>query len=146
MTKSNPRSEKIECPRCWKQMDQVKKDRVEIDVCPECKGIWLDTRELLKLTDEKALHEFLTRYAELEGDSELVCPRCGGLMNAETAKGVEVDVCTTCKGVWLDAGELEAISAERELGTIGKHKEQDLQEKKAGQSLLNKLVEWAHYK
>lgn len=37
------------------------------------------------------------------------CPRCGGLMDIERAEDVEVDVCLVCRGVWLDAGELEGL-------------------------------------
>ena len=44
------------------------------------------------------------------------CPRC----SAEKKKwvqrpvdniGVTIDVCSECKGVWLDSGEMEAITA-----------------------------------
>lgn len=37
------------------------------------------------------------------------CPKCG--MDLQTLKrgNVEVDTCFHCKGVWLDAGELEQL-------------------------------------
>jgi Zn-finger nucleic acid-binding protein len=34
-------------------------------------------------------------------------------------KGVAVDKCSSCEGVWLDAGELETI-ADMEKGTLDK--------------------------
>ncbi|MDD5208438.1 MAG: zf-TFIIB domain-containing protein [Elusimicrobiales bacterium] len=39
------------------------------------------------------------------------CPKCGetALAGAEGPGGVAVDQCPGCRGVWLDAGELEAV-------------------------------------
>ena len=40
----------LKCPRCG-QADLVATDRqeIEIDVCPSCRGVWLDRGELEKL-------------------------------------------------------------------------------------------------
>jgi hypothetical protein len=38
------------------------------------------------------------------------CPKCGMKLIEINYKGIEVDKCSSCEGVWLDAGELEAIS------------------------------------
>ncbi len=37
------------------------------------------------------------------------CPKCGQTLTTETCGTVEIDVCPSCKGVWLDMGELGAI-------------------------------------
>jgi hypothetical protein len=38
------------------------------------------------------------------------CPKCGmGLIEIDY-KGIRVDKCSACEGIWLDAGELEAVS------------------------------------
>jgi uncharacterized protein len=37
------------------------------------------------------------------------CPKCGQKLATETCGAVEIDVCPSCKGVWLDMGELGAI-------------------------------------
>ncbi|MBI5818427.1 MAG: zf-TFIIB domain-containing protein [Verrucomicrobia bacterium] len=39
----------------------------------------------------------------------LHCPKCGQRLSQEHYGKVEVDVCAACKGLWLDANELEAI-------------------------------------
>ena len=41
--------------------------------------------------------------------SPLVCPECGGSLNAERVEGIEIDRCIHCVGVWLDAGEYDAV-------------------------------------
>jgi uncharacterized protein len=44
------------CPVCDNvQMKEVERDNVLIDICPSCKGVWLDRGELEKIT--KGLHE-----------------------------------------------------------------------------------------
>ena len=41
----------MKCPKC--QVDLVISDRqgVEIDFCPQCRGVWLDRGELDKITE-----------------------------------------------------------------------------------------------
>ncbi|UPT64770.1 MAG: zf-TFIIB domain-containing protein [Hyphomonadaceae bacterium JAD_PAG50586_4] len=39
----------------------------------------------------------------------LVCPNCQANMQALNRADVEFDICPTCRGVWLDRGELEKI-------------------------------------
>jgi hypothetical protein len=38
------------------------------------------------------------------------CPKCGMELIEIDYKGIKVDKCSECEGVWLDAGELEAVS------------------------------------
>ncbi|MGF7049799.1 Zn-finger nucleic acid-binding protein [Paenibacillus sp. DS2015] len=43
----------MKCPVCNDiRMREVEKNDVMIDVCPECKGVWLDRNELEKLMSE----------------------------------------------------------------------------------------------
>jgi len=37
------------------------------------------------------------------------CPKCGMQLVEIDYKGIKIDKCTECNGVWLDHGELEAI-------------------------------------
>ncbi len=37
------------------------------------------------------------------------CPKCGQKLSPEKSGSVEIDVCPSCKGVWLDQGELSTI-------------------------------------
>jgi uncharacterized protein len=39
----------------------------------------------------------------------MLCPRCDTAMVASHREGVEIDTCPSCRGVWLDRGELEKI-------------------------------------
>jgi len=44
------------------------------------------------------------------------CPRCGGSLKEIAHHNVKVDQCADCKGVWLDAGELELLEHAHESG------------------------------
>ncbi|MCP4716254.1 MAG: zf-TFIIB domain-containing protein [Deltaproteobacteria bacterium] len=37
------------------------------------------------------------------------CPKCGMKLVEIDYKKIKIDKCTTCAGVWLDAGELEMV-------------------------------------
>ncbi len=39
----------------------------------------------------------------------LVCPNCDEGMREVERRGVRIDVCPRCRGVWLDRGELEKL-------------------------------------
>lgn len=46
------------CPNDNSQMQKVSREGVDIDICPSCKGVWLDRGELDKLlTQERAESE-----------------------------------------------------------------------------------------
>jgi len=37
------------------------------------------------------------------------CPKCGMQLVEIDYRGIKIDKCTECAGVWLDEGELEAV-------------------------------------
>ncbi len=37
------------------------------------------------------------------------CPKCNNSLKIANTKGIEIDYCPNCLGVWLDRGELEKI-------------------------------------
>ena len=47
------------------------------------------------------------------------CPKCGTDLKTEEYHGIEVNRCTVCNGVWLDAGETESISAKDHSAVSG---------------------------
>jgi len=47
--------------------------------------------------------------------TDLVCPKCQGLMRTYERSGVTLDQCADCRGIFLDRGELEHL-VDAELG------------------------------
>ena len=37
------------------------------------------------------------------------CPRCETSLTVSERQGIEIDHCPSCRGVWLDRGELDKI-------------------------------------
>jgi len=44
------------------------------------------------------------------------CPKCGMELIEIDYKGIQVDKCSECDGVWFDAGEFEAASKLEKVG------------------------------
>jgi Zn-finger nucleic acid-binding protein len=72
---------------------------VELDMCMNCGGIWLDDEELDALV------------------GTMRCPKCGVEMHVKELRGVEYDKCPSCGSVWLDRGELGTL-VEREPTSV----------------------------
>ena len=44
------------------------------------------------------------------------CPKCGMELIEIDYKSIKVDKCSECDGIWLDAGEIESVSALEKTG------------------------------
>ncbi len=63
--------------------------------------------EHMKLLSEK-------EKENLKNTHYMHCPKCGTDLIVVKYKDVEVDECPSCKGFWLDAGEVEKIISEKD--------------------------------
>jgi Zn-finger nucleic acid-binding protein len=54
----------VRCPLCNVPMREVDRRSVRIDVCPECRGVWLDGGELEKLLSTGEAWESEYRHRE----------------------------------------------------------------------------------
>jgi uncharacterized protein len=73
---------------------------------------------------KKALSETQSRDAEAERQRILTlakgrCPKCASALVTITFRGVELDKCTGCGGVWFDTGELDRVMAQEGAGFLG---------------------------
>jgi hypothetical protein len=71
----------------------------------------------------KALDERETQAAEEERQRVLAvgrgrCPKCGAELVPVPYRGIELDKCSRCQGVWVDFGELDQVVAE-DTGFLG---------------------------
>ena len=69
-------------------------------------------KEAIEKMRAKMAEEEQTRQAEA---SLLQCPKCNGTLVETSFEDIKIDRCSSCSGVWLDAGELESIT-KRESG------------------------------
>ena len=85
---------------------------LELDQCPHCKGIWFDKGELEHFLDTTAAKVSVPAEAE---PSLRICCLCHKKMLVfhYPKTMVSVDYCRDCRGLWLDAGELNQIRPRR---------------------------------
>lgn len=93
-------------------------EQIEIDYCPECRGIWLDSGELELLFDDPSQAKQL--LASFAGNPQSVlrsrkCPICGKRMTevrvGTSEPPILIDECPQFDGLWFDKDELEQAFA-----------------------------------
>jgi len=104
------------CPTCKSDMIVVEHNKIELDYCTNCHGVWFDSGELELLLESMSLEgpdTFLTDIldsAEAESsEKKRKCPICRQKMK-KTIIGKElailIDVCQQGDGLWFDGGEV----------------------------------------
>lgn len=79
--------------------------------CGSCRGLWLPATVVAGLIGHAPDMQALAGKSSRPAFAALCCPDDGSGMRALHHRGVEIDICQRCSGVWLDAGELERILA-----------------------------------
>lgn len=79
--------------------------------CERCDGVWLPGAVVRKVVTAPRWPATAAMRATM-----LHCPDDGRALWAWQTRGIELDCCTHCHGVWLDQGELDAIVAQRQQG------------------------------
>ena len=115
------------CPVC--NLDQliVEWGDVELDVCVDGHGIWLDAEELRHLFAAAGAPDAVTSLEDRlralpvgHHGPKRRCPRCRARMEHVTAphhpEQIVLDRCRYGHGIWFDDGELEQL-IDLELGT-----------------------------
>jgi Zn-finger nucleic acid-binding protein len=107
------------CPVCdGAEMLVLEFELVEIDYCPGCRGVWLDSGELALIGERAgALRGELLSALEAQDDEgpaggRRPCPVCGKRLRRVIAPAqppIEVDRCPRGHGLWFDRGELAAV-------------------------------------
>ena len=76
-------------------------------------------KEREQLAKLRAKHEAEAREAAKKA-SYMKCPKCGESLKARSFQKIEIDQCTGCDGIWLDAGEIDQVAAREEGSWLGK--------------------------
>lgn len=103
------------CPRDGCTLGETRIVRVMAEVCPYCDGTWLAAGKLAQLR-RKPVDLPPSEGLEVPGGRETIrCPQCKVEMTTRwfsDRRGVLVDVCSQCEGLWLDTAELKGIIEE----------------------------------
>ncbi|MEM7246718.1 MAG: zf-TFIIB domain-containing protein [Acidobacteriota bacterium] len=111
------------CPRCTDPataLHALTDAGITIDHCPSCRGFWLDRDEWAPIVGwARSVRQ---PHSIPVGSTPPSCPACvaeGGdgpfplaPRGIRHVDDVEIDICTSCGGAWLDGGELQALQAQ----------------------------------
>ncbi len=117
----------LKCPACTADLTPSRCDMtgLEIDSCFYCRGLWFDYNELRKFfSAPKLYNNFRLPHNSFKvkiknAPPQRLCARCPEIaLVAVQIDKVEVDECPSCKGIWLDSGEIARLIELQEKGKL----------------------------
>ena len=109
----------MKCPKCGSDMEKVTHAEIEVDRCTDCKGLWFDMleHEHLKAVEGSEAIDIGDPKAGKDHDviARIDCPVCRTQMIRMVDKDqphIRYEACTTCYGVYFDAGEFRDYKEE----------------------------------
>jgi len=114
----------LTCLKCTSVLDKARIEDVEVDLCPACGGLWLDHGEVERLSRKMEseldrLRRLLRAKAQppaVPSEVQYACPACTAPVKEVLLADIHIDYCTSCKGVFLDRGELDgAVRAVKDM-------------------------------
>jgi Zn-finger nucleic acid-binding protein len=109
----------VRCPVCKDPMIIVEYQRIELDYCTKCLGVWFDAGELELLAEQLSLDEEALSSQEIwtlpdakVAEKPRKCQMCGKKMR-KVYVGAEpkvlLDICQNRHGIWFDSGEVSQV-------------------------------------
>ena len=115
----------MKCPVCKVATTVIEHDKIELDYCSICYGIWFDRGELELLLDTltdgtaaKFVNGLMQRPPAKVAEKTRKCPICRKKMSKiDIGSGQEliIDSCTAGHGLWFDGGECGAFITQLKL-------------------------------
>ena len=107
------------CPSCKHHMFVVEYQKIELDYCGNCRGVWFDAGELELMLDTagiggtKSTIDVLLNSPEVPiHEKKRKCPICRQTMKKVNISGTDhviIDTCGREDGVWFDGGEVDHL-------------------------------------
>jgi len=112
----------VDCPACKGVVVVVEYERIELDYCTKCYGVWFDAGELELLEARLGLeggalgmNEIKALPEEKVTEKSRRCPICRRKMKKVyigSDPKVLIDVCLRGDGLWFDSGEVSQVLAQ----------------------------------
>jgi Zn-finger nucleic acid-binding protein len=106
----------MKCPACSNLLIVVEHEKIELDYCLNCFGVWFDAEELELLLetmqlegDSLSLDDIFSSPEAKSAEKKRNCPTCGKKMKKATVgyePEVIIDACSWGDGLWFDSGEV----------------------------------------
>ncbi|MCF6263753.1 MAG: zf-TFIIB domain-containing protein [Xanthomonadales bacterium] len=108
----------MQCPKCSGSMELVSYDKIEVDWCTDCGGLWFQPEELRALRDDIWMADYIIDSGEKSAGKkantqrDYRCPDCNDKMLKESDQEqshIIYESCPNGHGIYLDAGEFTDI-------------------------------------
>jgi Zn-finger nucleic acid-binding protein len=110
----------LECPKCHKPLETIAIGGVRVESCPQCAGTWYEKDQLRVLKDRESRGDYcwidLDLWKEIgefraRRQQRYLCPRDSLPMTTVHYgdSSIAADICSKCRGIWLDKGEYDEI-------------------------------------
>ncbi len=104
----------MNCPKCASSMEEITEKGITIDRCTGCSGMWFDLFEAEDMIETADVRTVDTGSAlkgiKMNKIRDIKCPKCSIEMQTASDREdptLQFEVCTSCHGYFLDAGELK---------------------------------------
>lgn len=113
------------CPDDSQELRKIEYEaKIEVDQCPACLGMWLDSSELESIqetldneytTELESIPNYFDKAHKLalaRSEDRYECPKCNGEMDKREygyCSQIMIDVCSDCRGVWLHKDEVKEL-------------------------------------
>ncbi len=104
------------CPACKTETVVVEHEKIELDYCTNCQGVWFDSGELELFLGSMSLEshsqflsDILSSPEDKPSEKKRKCPICHRKMKKATLSQqpeLLIDVCLKGDGLWFDGGEV----------------------------------------
>lgn len=109
----------LRCPKCATPSVNPfsTSEQCTLDMCDRCNGCWFDAGEIAQYFELSKDVPDLDKALKSATPTKYACPKCKGATLVEfeysaieLASGrLRVDYCRSCKGIWLDPGEVVSL-------------------------------------
>ena len=110
----------MKCPRDDHELTHRLFEDFPVHKCLACFGFWVPKDVIIWLAKAEKFNSLVELFQADEFELSslpqgmLACPVDSTLMHVNSVRGVEMDICPSCRGIWLDRGEFdEATFRER---------------------------------
>jgi Zn-finger nucleic acid-binding protein len=120
----------MKCPVCKISTTAIEFDKIELDYCPACRGIWFDRGELELLLDMRTggaardlVNILLQRPEQKVSERSRKCPICRRTMrkiDIGSGREILIDVCNSGHGLWFDGGEAGTLIEQLQINSFDK--------------------------
>jgi Zn-finger nucleic acid-binding protein len=112
----------MNCPRDHHELTSRLFEDFPVHKCLACFGFWVPKDVVIWLARAEHFTSLVQLFQadvfELSSlpQGTLACPADGTVMYLKSVRGVEMDICPACRGIWLDRGEFDTAAFRERTG------------------------------